>query len=607
MKIEVKKLFAAALSSLGVAVCANAQNLNGTLDTSFYGAPLYVQTINTGFGDATGGDGSGGSELDAVYYQVSGGNLYLFIAGAFQNNGNHLNVFVAGGAAGENTLSVPATGTLQAMNGSIFTNGFQATWAFDMNDYSGTLYSEEYNLTGTPSGGYVGALAESSTGIAAGSDGGVASLYLNNTLVSTMGPSGTALSGANSGANTTTGLEMVIPLSAIGYTGGPINVLIDINGGGDGYLSNQFLPGLAVGAGDLGGSTFNLSMTPTPTNYVTFQLDMSEQVAFGNFTNTDENPADPNYGEPVNTVAIGASFNGFDNTSDLLTNYTILYPDDPNPGLKTNLYIGTFPVVAFLPDTFTWKCRVNDLDGGYEQPISTSGGNRTTTITQPNTVLPEISYDDLGLGDLTLSNITVTFSILVTNGTEDDTGYAFQKGVDQVFISGAWLGWPTWGYDNLPASQQMMEVGGSDVYTNSFLIPRGTSIHMIYKYSFNGVDDENGSGTNHIREIRSYGPTYNFPQDVWSWTILQPGDGNTYPLAGLAPTNIVEPDFGYLAIGAPAGGSLPITWLGRPAVVLQNVPSLTSGTWNTVSGTDGTQSNSWPNTGSSQFFRLMKQ
>ncbi|HEV2327164.1 MAG TPA: hypothetical protein VGY56_00060 [Verrucomicrobiae bacterium] len=592
----MKKLFVATLSTLAAAVCANAQNLNGTLNTGFYGSPLYVQTINTGFGNSAGGGDATGSELDAVYAKVSGSDLYLFIAGAFQNNGNHLNVFVAGGAAGQNTLNAPTTGTLKAMNGSVFYPGFQATWAFDMNDYSGTLYSEEYNLTGTPSGGYVGALAESSSGIAAGSDGGVASLYLNNTLASTMGASGTAISGATSGTNTTTGLEMVIPLSAIGYTGGAINVLIDINGGGDGYLSNQFLPGLAVGSGNLGTTTFNFGSVATPTNYVTFTLDLSEEVALGNFIN----------GASTNSVAVGGNPLDSFGTGDQLTNYTLLNPGDLNPGLKTNWYIGTFPVVSFLPTQLQYKFRVNGLDGGYEQPISTAGGNRVTNLTQQITVLPVTSYDDLGLGDLTESNISVMFSVLVTNGTSDDTGYNFVKGSDQVYVSGAWLNWPAWGVNALPPNQQMIEVGTSDLYTNYFLIPRGTPIHMTYKYSFNGVDDENGAGTNHIREIRSYGPTYSFPQDVWSYTVLRPNNGNPYTLAGIAVTNIVEPDFGYLKIGGPSGGNYPITWLGRPFVFLQNSSGL-NGPWNTLSGTDATESTNFPASGPVQFFRLMKQ
>jgi hypothetical protein len=247
----------------GLAMYAHAQNLDGTLNAGFYGGPLAVQTINTGFGNAAGGnDSAGGSELDAAYGRISGGNLYLFLAGNIENNGNHLNVFVAGGAAGQNILGVPATATLQAMNGSVFSPGFQATWAFDVNDFAGTLYSEEYSLTGVPSGGYVGALGNSGTGLYAGSDGGVSLLYLNNNHASTMGAAGAALSGATSGANTTTGLELVVPLSAIGYTGGNVLVLADINGGGDNYLSNQFLPGLAVGTGNLGTPGFNFGATP---------------------------------------------------------------------------------------------------------------------------------------------------------------------------------------------------------------------------------------------------------------------------------------------------------------------------------------------------------
>ena len=151
-------------------VSVHAQNLNGTVNTGFYGGPLAVQTINTGFGNAGGVDSGGGSELDAAYGKVSGGNLYLFLSGNVENNGNHLNLFIAGGGAGQNTLAAPATGSLAAMNGSTFSPGFNATFAFDENDSGGTLYSEEYNLIAS-TGGYVGSLPNSGTGIYAGIDG----------------------------------------------------------------------------------------------------------------------------------------------------------------------------------------------------------------------------------------------------------------------------------------------------------------------------------------------------------------------------------------------------------------------------------------------------
>ena len=133
---------------------------------------------------------------------------------------------------------------------------------------------------------------------------------------------------------------------------------------------------------------------------------------------------------------------------------------------------------------------MNNLDGGYESPASTSGQNRTTTLTSQNTTLPVIFYDDLSYYDLVLSPITVTFTLYMTNGTPDDTGHAYDDTSDLIYISGSWLGWPTWGTDSdvFPASQQMFEVGLSDYYTNSFVIPTGNSIYLDYKYSLNSID-----------------------------------------------------------------------------------------------------------------------
>jgi hypothetical protein len=331
-----------------------------------------------------------------------------------------------------------------------------------------------------------------------------------------------------------------------------------------------------------------------PTNYVTFQLDMGEQVAFGNFTNTD-----PNTMLPVNSVAVGG-LNGDWGTDQQLTNYTILNPGDLNPGLKTNLYIGKFQTSGYLPVTFNWKFRVNNLDGGYEQPASTAGGNRSTTLTNQNTIMPKIFYDDLGIGDLVASATTVKFTLYMPDQTPVMGGLFFTKGIDTPYVNGPWRNWD-WGTSQ---GLQLVEVGTSDLYTNSWLFPRGSSIYVTYKYSADGPDNENGSNTNHIREIRSYGPTYSFPQDMWSWTACPPG--TPYPNPGIASTNIVEPDFGYLSVSAPSAGTLPIKWLGRPGVQLENRSSLSSGIWNPNTATDGTQATNWPNAGNSQFFRLIK-
>ncbi|HTR42303.1 MAG TPA: hypothetical protein VMH87_11870, partial [Pseudomonadales bacterium] len=121
------------------------------------------------------------------------------------------------------------------------------------------------------------------------------------------------------------------------------------NGNGNGSYAttapNQTLPVVM----DLPDGRFYVgAIALPPTNYVTFQLDMSEQVAFGNFDNNASG----------NSVAVGG-FNGDWGTDHQLTNYTILNPGDSNPGLKTNLYIGTFTTQGYPPLSFGWKFRVN--------------------------------------------------------------------------------------------------------------------------------------------------------------------------------------------------------------------------------------------------------
>jgi hypothetical protein len=255
----------AAASALAIGASARATiTVDGTLDSD-YGSAAVVNVNPTGFGDSNYTAGpdtpdANGSELDAGYGVVQGSTLYLFLAGNAENNGNHWNVFVDDGRVGQSTLSVPATGTMQAMNGSIFSPGFQATYAFDMNDYQGTAYCEEYTLSapGVLSGGYTGNFAVPN-GIGTGTGGTSALIGLNNSNVG--GVTGSSGSTAASLA-VNTGLELAIPLSSLGGGTGPFLVMADINGGGDDYLSNQFLPGLPSGTGNLGTAGFNFGATP---------------------------------------------------------------------------------------------------------------------------------------------------------------------------------------------------------------------------------------------------------------------------------------------------------------------------------------------------------
>ena len=131
-------------------------NVDGTLGGD-YGSALAVQGNPTGFGNSTSGDGlsTGGSELDAGYGVISGGSLYLFLAGNVEintgssGNANHWNVFIATGAPGQSTLNISPS-TAGNMNGSTFSPGFQGVYMVDANNFGGTLFVDGVDLTTGP-------------------------------------------------------------------------------------------------------------------------------------------------------------------------------------------------------------------------------------------------------------------------------------------------------------------------------------------------------------------------------------------------------------------------------------------------------------------------
>jgi glycosidase len=231
--------------------------VDGTLNsTEGYGNPLAVQTINTGFGDNTSSDGnsSGGSELDTVYAVATNGYLYLFIAGNVQNNGNNIEVFIADGqAGGQHTLEIGGFAAEAAMNGSTFSTGFNPNLLFTFIVSNATLTVDQIVLSNGP--GAESALGSITLnggfGYSQALMGGIEVGFNNLNIAGVNGSSGTA---ANQGAAeaVATGLEVAIPLAALGNPKGAIELLIGLNGSSFAYFSNQFLPGLPVGTGNLG-------------------------------------------------------------------------------------------------------------------------------------------------------------------------------------------------------------------------------------------------------------------------------------------------------------------------------------------------------------------
>lgn len=255
-KMIRRRLLPAFVLSLAVAPVAQAAiTIDGSLDLD-YGVHKAVQTNNTGFGNSTIGDGTsaGGSELNAAYAVVEGGFLNLMITGNLQRGGNydHINIFIDDGRAGQGTINVANSGAqMHNMNGSRFSSDFQATYAIDVNGDS-TTYVSTYDMTQTlapanPIGSFPNNGAGSFT---------LAGHHFSFNNTNAAGVAGGAPSDAveADALAVQTGLEIAIPLSALGSpTSGQIKILADINGGGNNFLSNQFLPGLPLPAqGNLG-------------------------------------------------------------------------------------------------------------------------------------------------------------------------------------------------------------------------------------------------------------------------------------------------------------------------------------------------------------------
>jgi glycosidase len=227
---------------------AQPANVNGSYDPAF-GSALSVQTDATQFGLNL-------SELDGAYGFVTNGTLYLFLSGNLQNNGNNINVFI-GGTNGQSTLNAANPGNLglnnlSVMNGSIFSLGFSAVYAFNINNTNRTLTVSQYNLTNNTALDALGGLTESSNIVVNGT--------VDNSVVVGFNNNNSKSQAANVGAGST-GLELAVPLSLIGHPSGPIKVLVAINGYQEVYLSNQFLPGLTSGTANLGAATFNFGST----------------------------------------------------------------------------------------------------------------------------------------------------------------------------------------------------------------------------------------------------------------------------------------------------------------------------------------------------------
>ncbi|HUN81467.1 MAG TPA: PEP-CTERM sorting domain-containing protein [Phycisphaerae bacterium] len=238
--------------------------IDGTLDQPYYGGPLAVQDTPTGFGDSNLGqvDYANGSELDAAYGRVDGGNLFLTLTGNLESNFNKLEIFIDTGVPGQNQLRGDNNGVdfggLNRMGaggsgpGLKFDANFSPSWWIGVTGGGGpyTMYANAAQLLpgGGGPGDYLGSVGAASVGGALSGGNNFMNLAVTINNSNTGGVTGGSGSG---GASVTTGLELALPLASIGNPSLPFKIAAFVNGGSHDYVSNQVLGGLG-GLGNLG-------------------------------------------------------------------------------------------------------------------------------------------------------------------------------------------------------------------------------------------------------------------------------------------------------------------------------------------------------------------
>jgi len=234
--------------------------IDGTKDL-VYGPAVSVQTVETQFGDA---NPNSGSELDAAYARVMNNTLYLMLTGNLEANFNKLNIFIDSKVGGQNSIvggSNPANdGWASKYNGFTFDTGFTADYLFILRN-GNTQFDLDYTVVGgagnqfdTYANVFGGALQGATTtgaGANLGFSFGVA--FNNSNVGGVLG--GTGAANQIAAQAVTTGVELAIPLTALGNPGAGdvIRISAMINGSNHDYLSNQFLGGLTPPQGNLGG------------------------------------------------------------------------------------------------------------------------------------------------------------------------------------------------------------------------------------------------------------------------------------------------------------------------------------------------------------------
>jgi hypothetical protein len=220
-------------------------NVFGQLSLTFDGninEPDWQSALATSSGGPNPGFGAG-HEINAIYVIGDTQNINIAVAGNVQND-NRILVFIDSKTGGYNNGNFGRSNAPQGIDdfnsGTIFDTGFSPEYCLVIGTDAmrSDFYFDLYTLSGT----------------ATPVSGGGSNLYLGSAFSSATDEIGASPANSSNGD----GFEVAISKSALGYTGGSIQVMAMYTSDA-GSLSNQFLTRANFGEGNYGNGSVDFS------------------------------------------------------------------------------------------------------------------------------------------------------------------------------------------------------------------------------------------------------------------------------------------------------------------------------------------------------------
>lgn len=222
---------------------------------------------------------------------------------------------------------------------------------------------------------------------------------------------------------------------------------------------------------------------------ITFQVDMSQQINLGAFTNGSS------------TLDVRGNFNGWAGATSILTNDPSISVTNQYGLITSNVYTGTFSASASPNAAMDYKYVQND---NYEaNPIlADGGGNRFFTLLNIDQTNPIVYFSDAAYSPVAQVTFSVDMSIVALTDTNFNPA--------SVTINGDLMGWGGVAMTNDPSASN------TNLYTSpTFAAGVGSTINYQFRYTqlsdgttvYDHANGANGGGGNHMFDVPNVSST----------------------------------------------------------------------------------------------------